>query len=396
MIGVSLVCALVVACVLPKATAQSREDQAAREASAGQQAMMKGDYAAAEQEFDALAKLEPDIAEVHATLAAICFKRREYDRTVKEIRIAQRLKPGLPKLDSLLGSALSEQGRFDQALPHLERGFRQSGDSAVKRMCGLELIRAYSHLGRDAQAVEISLAMNQLYPNDPEVLYHTGRVYGNFAYEVMEKLHNTAPGSIWMLQAQGEANESRQAWEPAIVAFNHVLALDPKRPGIHYQLGRVYLGRYRETRSAEDKAAAMREFAAELTVDSGNADAAYELGNIQAESGDLEAAGKQFALVLKREPDFEEALVGLAGVDLSTNKPEAAAALLEHATRLRPDDVVAWWRLAQADRAIGNKEGQMKALARFQKLRNSTSATIPGTEGGDAVTPQRLSSNEGP
>lgn len=389
---VSLTWALAVSCALTVAAswAQStRDEQAARYASAGQRAMMSGDYATAEQNFEELAKLEPSVAEVHATLAAICFKRREYDRTVSEIRLAKRLKPGLPRLDSLLGSALSEQGRFAEAVPYLEKDFRQAGDSEVRRMSGLELIRAYSHLGRDAQAVEVSLAMNRLYPNDPEVLYHTGRIYGNFAYETMEKLHNTAPGSIWMLQAQGEANESRKAWAPAIVAFDHVLALDPKRPGIHYQLGRVYLGRYRETQSAEDKTAAMREFAAELTIDPSATDAAYELGNIQAESGDLEAAGKQFAVVLKRDPDYEEALVGLAGVDLSAHKPDAAAPLLERATRLRPDDEVAWWRLAQANRATGDREGQTKALAMFQKLHNSASDAML-KPGGDDVTPQQL------
>ncbi|MGH9585936.1 MAG: tetratricopeptide repeat protein [Acidobacteriaceae bacterium] len=382
---------LAVACALPiVAPAQSANQQSARYASAGQQAMMKGDYATAQRDFDALAKLNPDIAEVHATLAAICFKRREYDRAVQEIHIAQRLKPGLPRLDSLLGSALAEEGHFADALPHLEKGFHQSGDSAVKRMCGLELIRAYSDLGRDSDAVEISLKMNKLYPNDPEVLYHTGRVYGNFAYETMEKLHDTAPGSIWMLQAQGEANESQKAWEPAITAFNHVLALDPKRPGIHYRLGRVYLGRYRQTQNAVDKTASMREFQAELAIDPGNANATYELGNIQAESGNLDDAAKQFAVVLKHYPDFEEALVGLAGVDLSLQNAGAARPLLERATRLRPNDEVAWWRLSQADRATGNNAGQQKALATFQKLRNAAPSAPPKPNAADAVTPQQL------
>lgn len=357
---------------------------------------MNGDYAAAEQDFEELANLEPNVAEVHATLAAIFFKQREYDRTILEIRTAQKLKPDVPRLGSLLGVALSEQGHFAEALPHLERGFQQTAAPDVRRMCGLELLRAYGHLSRDADAVKTALALDKAYPSDPEVLYYTGRVYGSFAYTIMTKLHDSAPDSIWMLQAQGEANESRGAWAAAIVAFNHVLTLDPKRPGIHYQLGRVYLRRYRETCSADDRAAAMREFAVELTVDPSNGNAAYELGNIQAESGDLEAAGKQFALVLRRYPDFEEALVGLAGVDLSTNKPEAAEPLLEHATRLRPDDEVAWWRLAQADRATGNREGQVKALARFQKLHNSTSVAMPRPGGDDAVTPQQLSPNAGP
>ena len=226
---------------------QNAAEPSAALAAEGQQAMAHGDYTTAEEKFQKLAQLDPGVAEIHATLAVICFKRREYERAVTEIRVAQRLKPGLPNLDSLLGLSLAEEDKFADALPHLEKGFHQTADAEVRRQCGLELLRVYSNLGRDADAVETSLTLNKAYPNDPEVLYHTGRVYGSYAYTVMEKLHDTAPGSIWMLQAQGEANESQRNWDAAIVAFNHVLAIDANRPGIHYRLGRVYLGRFRDS-----------------------------------------------------------------------------------------------------------------------------------------------------
>jgi tetratricopeptide (TPR) repeat protein len=256
-------------------------------AAAGQQAMARGDYATAEERFQRIAQLDPNIAEIHATLAAICFKRREYERAIREIRTAQGLKPGLPKLDSLLGLSLAEEGNYSEAIPHLEKGFRQTSDTEVRRMCGLELLRAYTNLERDADAVEHSLALNKLYPDDPEVLYHTGRIYGNLAYETLEKLHDTAPGSIWMLQAQGEANESEKNWDGAIIAFNHVLTMAPQRPGIHYQLGRVYLGRFRDAGKAQDRDQAMQEFQAELDNDPSNGNAAYELAYLQAEGHNI-------------------------------------------------------------------------------------------------------------
>jgi tetratricopeptide (TPR) repeat protein len=134
---------------------------------------------------------------------------------------------GLPKLDSLLGMSLSEMGQFTEALPHLEKGFKQSSDTEVRRMCGLQLLRAFSGLSRNDDAVETSLKLNKFYPKDPEVLYHTGKVYGSIAYDVMEKLHDAAPGSVWMLQAQGEANESQKNYEAAIIAYDHVLRIEP-------------------------------------------------------------------------------------------------------------------------------------------------------------------------
>jgi tetratricopeptide (TPR) repeat protein len=394
-VGLSLV--LIVCWLSPLAGwgQASREDEAAREAAAGQQAMAHGDYAAARASFEKLEKLEPGIAEIHATLAAIEFKQRDYDGAIGEIHTALRLKPGLAKLDSLLGLSLAEEGKFNEALPHLEKGFRQTTDAEVRRQCGLELLRIYSNLDLDADAVETSLELNKAFPNDPEVLYHTGRVYGNQAYVVMEKLHDTAPNSIWMLQAQGEANESQKNWEGAIVAFDHVLAIDSNRPGIHYQLGRVYLGRFRDAANPQDRDAAVREFTAELSVDPGNGNAAYELAYLQAKAGKLEEAGKEYRQLIQQYPDFEEALVGLAGVELAMQEPAQAATLLEHATRLRPDDEVAWWRLAQADRATGNSQGQRQALATFQKIHTIIPGTLAAPTANE-VTPQRIDPNANP
>jgi tetratricopeptide (TPR) repeat protein len=358
--------------------------------------MAHGDYAAAEQYFEHLSQLEPGLAEVHATLAAICFKRREYEKAIREIRTAQRLKPGLPKLDSLLGLSLAESGKFAEALPHLDKGFRQTTDPDVRRMCGLELLRAYGNLDRDADAVETALVLDKAYPNDPEVLYHTGRVYGSYAYTIMEKLHDTAPGSMWMLQAQGEANESQKNWDAAIVAFNHVLVIDPGRPGIHYRLGRVYLGRFRDSGNTQDRDAALREFSAEVNVDPGNGNAAYELAYLDAETGNFQQAGRQYEFLLQRYPDFEEALVGLAAIDLANERADQAVSLLERATHLRPDDEVAWWRLAQADRLTGKNEEQQKALATFRKIHEVTPNTLRKPSAADDITPQHLDPDANP
>jgi tetratricopeptide (TPR) repeat protein len=391
-------CLLVLLLGLPLA-AQAQaggEDQSDRYASEGQQALAAGRYGEARTDFEQLAKLNPDVAEVHATLAAIYFQQREYELAAREVRTAQKLKPSLPKLDSLLGLSLGEMGRFAEALPRLEKGFKQTADTEVRRMCGLQLLRAYTGLGRDADAVETALAMDRLYPDDPEVLYHTGRIYGNFAYEVMLKLHDKAPNSIWMLQAQGEANESQKDYEGAIIAFNHVLQLEPSRPGIHYKLGRVYLARYRDGQKQEDRDAAVREFNAELAVNPANGNALYEMAVIQQQQGNLDEARTQFEHVVERFPDFEEALVGLGGVCLENQKPEAALAPLERATKLNPDDEVAWYRLAQAERDTGNREAQQKALAAFQRLHSSTRGTLRKPDAGEEITPQQIGNDPKP
>jgi len=364
------------------------QEEAERYAEAGQKAMATGQFAEARRNFEQLAKLEPNIAEVHATLAAIYFKQREYELSIKEVRTAQKLKPSLPRLDSLLGLSLAELNQFDEALPLLEKGFRQTADSEVRRMCGLQLLRVYPELRRDSDAVETSLALNKLYPDDPEVLYHTGRIYGSFAYNVMTRLKDKAPGSIWTFQAQGELHEAQKEYEEAIFTFNHVLELDPRRPGIHYRLGRVYLSRFRERQKPEDRESAQREFSAELTIDPRNGNASYELANIQTDLGNLDDATKLYEEIVQRYPDFEEALVGLGGVYLDSQKPAQALTVLERAIKLNPKDDVAWFRIARADRATGDKEGQKKALATFQELSKAKPLHKPVAD--EEVTPQHI------
>ena len=397
---VSLTCALLFGCLTPlslAAAAQaSGDDDAAQYAADGQKAMAQGRFAEAQSDFEKLAKLDPEIAEVHATLAVIYFKQRAYENAVREIHTAQKLKPGLPKLDSLLGLSLSEMGRFSEALPRLEKGFRQTADPEIRRMSGLQLLRAYSGLSRDSDAVETALALNKSFPDDPEILYHTGRIYGNTAYVVMEKLHDKAPNSVWMLQAAGEASESLKNYEAAIVAFNHVLEIEPRRPGIHYRLGRIYQSRFTTRQNVEDRDAAVREFQAELDLDPGNGNAAYELAAIQADLGNLDDAQKRYEQVLERFPDFEEALVGLGGVLLDSQKPEAAAPRLERATKIDPNDEVAWYRLAQAYRKTGNIEGRNNALASFRRLHSSTPVALRKPNGEEQVTPQKIPTDATP
>lgn len=368
----SVAIALAMACA---GVAQTANDEAVqRYTQAGQTAMAAGNYSEARSDFEQATRLEPGIAELHATLAAIYFEQRAYEAAVQQIRTALRLKPSLPRLDTLLGLSLSELGQFKEALPKLEKGFKQSADADARRMCGLQLLRAYSGLGRDADAVGTALQLNRLYPDDPEVLYHTARIYGNQAYVVMEKLHDSAPNSVWMLQAQGEANEANKDYDAAIIAFNHVLQIDPQRPGIHFKLGRVYLRRYDEAHRADDRESARREFNAELELDPSSGNAAYELAQMAAEDNNLDEARSRFEQIVQRFPEFEQALVGLGGVYLESQNAALAVKPLEQAAKIDANDEVAWYRLAQAERGAGNRDEAQKAMQTFRRLHASSSA----------------------
>jgi tetratricopeptide (TPR) repeat protein len=344
------------------------QDLVERYAQEGQAALATGHYADAEKAFEKLRQLEPGMAEVHANLGLIYFEERKFEKAIPALRQALKLKPALSKSDNLLAMSLSEVGQYDQAAPGLEKCLRGSTDREIRRMCGLELERAYTGLRRDGKAVEVAMELNRLYPDDPEILYQAGKVYGNFAFLTMEKLAQVAPSSVWRHLAAAEAHESQGSYSQAIEEYREVLRLEPDRPAIHYRIGRSLMGRFWQRQSQEDLAAAEKEFAEELRLHPDNANAAYELGEMRRKSKQNEEAQKYFEQAIQHYPDFAEAQLGLAAVLLEKNQPEQALPHAQRAVAVDPENEVCWFRLAKIQRSLGNIAEQEKALAEYRRL----------------------------
>jgi predicted Zn-dependent protease len=353
----------------------------------GKAALQAGRYPDAERAYQQLEKLQPEAAEIPATLGVIYFKEGKFQQAITELRRARQLKPALPQVDALLAMSLSEQGEFQQAVPGLDKCFRQATGPDLRRMCGLRLERAYVFMHNDAKAVETALVLQHACPDDPEVLYYSSKVFGNEAFLAAQKLFQTAPDSVWGLMAAGEAHESQGDTEEAIRDYHEVLNRDPTRPNIHFRIGRALL-----KAGPKNSAEAATEFQQELQMDPANANAAYELAEIYREQGQEEQARKYFQQAIDHWPDFEEAHVGLAATVMQRD-PVIAQQHLQKAIALDPDDTVAWYRLAQVERALGHSEEQKHALAEFTKLKNQgTNRASFNPE----VTPQHLDPETGP
>lgn len=362
----------------------------------GRRALQAGHFAEAEQSFEQLRKLEPGAAEVYVALGLIYYQQGKYDQAIPTLTRALKLKPNAPKVEALLSMSQSEMGRFTEAVPGLEKCFHQPPDPEVRRMCGLQLERADSSLQRDTKAVEVAMEMDRLYPNDPEVLYHSGRIYGNLAFVTVQRLAEVAPNSIWKQQAAAEAYESQGDLQAAIDAYHAVLAIDPQRPGIHYRVGRSLLTKARQSNSPADLTAALQEFEAELSINPSNGNAAYEIAEIHRTAGELDQAATGFEQVLKLYPEFGEAQLGLAAVLMAQQKPDQALTHLKQAIALDPSNEVAWYRLSRAESMLGDQAEQSKAIAEFRRLKELRSkqneaakVAVPTEE----ITRQRVDAN---
>jgi tetratricopeptide (TPR) repeat protein len=358
----------------------------------GERALAEQRYADAEQAYERMRELQPAVAEVHARLGLIYFQEGRFADAVPSLQRALQLKPTLPNVGSLLAMALSEIGRHEEALAGLEKAFHQSADTALRRMAGLHLQRSYTDLDRDREAVAVALELSRLYPDDPEVLYHTGRLFGNYAYLQTVKLARIAPDSVWLHQAAGEANESQGQLDEAMAEYRRVLAVAPSRPGVHFRLGRVLLARSRQARGdADAEAEALTEFGLELQTDPTNADAAYEIGELMRKAGQFDKAIASFKQAVASYPSFEEALVGLGRALAAGGDAAAALPHLQKAVTLNPQDEVAFYQLAQVHRMLGHDAEQQKALAEFERLRShkaNQASVVPA--GPSTVTPQQI------
>jgi tetratricopeptide (TPR) repeat protein len=332
-----------------------------RYSEAGQRALAEHRYVEAEQAYEKLRELAPETAEVHAGLGLIYYQQRKFALAVPALRQAMKLNAKLPRIDILLALCLSELGQYKVALPGLGKAFKQTADDPLRRLAGLQLQRAYTHLEQDAKAAEVALELTRLYPKDPEVLYHSGRLLSNYAYLMTMKLARVAPESAWTHQAAGEANESQGLYEAAVREYREVLAQDPRRPGIHLRIGRTLLTRAAATPEEGPAAAfrseAVKELEQELAFDPMNATASYELGEIHRRAGDLEEARKLFEAAVDHYPDFEQAQLALGRVLLEAGKPEPALVHLRKAIALNPENAVSYYLLSRAHRALGNAAG---------------------------------------
>ena len=310
------------------------------------------------------------------------------------LRTALKLKPGLPNVNTLLSISLAELGQFGEALPGLEKGFENPADSDLRRLIGLELQRSYSALGRPHDASRTMGKLSELYPDDPEILYHSGRYFADLAASSMRRLLDVAPDSVWGHQAAAEALDSQGNYDLAVVEYRKVLAEQPGRPGVHYSIARAIQRSGGKAGSEADAIAAFRE---ELRVDPSNALAAYELGEIFRKGGRLGEALDLFRQAVRHRPDFALGRIGLGRVLRESEDLSGARTHLESATRLSPENEVARYQLALVYRGLGDLDGARREMEAFQRLQvrqsgNPEESRLPFQR--EDSTLQRLDPNE--
>jgi tetratricopeptide (TPR) repeat protein len=321
---------------------------------------------AAIPEFRAVVALDPSNTDAHGNLGVLLFFRGSYTEAIPELRDALRLKPDLWKIRALLGMGERRTGENAAARVDLETAFPNLQEQKVGIESGLELIELYTASEDLEKASAVVNTLRALDPENQEVLYAAYRIYSDMAREAILGLSLAAPKSALMYQAAAHEAARRGDTAGAIIDYREALKINPKLPGLHFELAEM-LNSLPLTSSAHAEAQA--EYEAALAQNPFDEKADRKLAEIATQNNDDKKAYDLYTRAVQLQPDDPEASYELARILLTMNQPEKAEKLLEHAVQLDPTNAVIHFRLGTVYHRLGRNADADREAEQYQKYK---------------------------
>jgi len=319
----------------------------------------------AAREFRAILALDPDNTDVQGNLGVLLFFQGDYANAAPLLRGALTAQPTLWKIQALLGMCEKRIGQLSSAQTDLEESFPQLQEEKVRIQTGTELIEVYYGAGDLDKAAGIVSVLRQLRPTDVDILYTAHRIYSDLAGETLLSVAMIAPKSARMHQLMAQEMLRQGNTQGAIAHYREALKIDPRVPGLHFELAEVL----NRSLSASDKAEVEPQYKAALAVNPFDEKSECRLGEMASRQSDLKAAREHYSRALKLQPNDADANVGLAKVLISTNEPQKAEALLERAVQVQPFNAVIRYHLGTVYRSLERTADSRRELAEFQRLK---------------------------
>lgn len=321
----------------------------------------------AAREFNAILKLDPKNVDARGNLGVLLFFQGDYPNAAQQLRQAIQRQPSLSKIQALLGMCEKRIGETDSARTNLEKAFPKVEDERLRAKTGMELIELYYGAGELDKAAGTVNILRQLKPTDIDILYVAHRIYSSLADESLLSVAMIAPRSARMHQMMAQELARQGDTEKAVAHGREALKIDPKLPGIHFELAEI-LNSFSDVSRQE---AAEQEYIAALADNPLDQKSECRLGEIAYRRSDFKKAFAHYSRALELQPDDQEANLGLAKTLLSMNEPEKAKPLLERAVQMEPFNAITHYHLAKLYRKLGRADDARRELAEFQKLKSA-------------------------
>jgi tetratricopeptide (TPR) repeat protein len=334
----------------------------------GQEALRANKPDVAAREFREILRLDPDNPQAYANLGVVVFAQAKYAEAAEAFRQALRHQPSLWNARALLGMSEVRLGNVAKGQDLLEESFPHLQDGRLIGLVGMDLIRIYYEANDLDRSISTLRVLQQAAPRNEDVLYTAYRTHSALAARSLQSLANVAPESGRMHQILAQSLASQDNFLGAIDQYRRALQINPRLPGVHFELGQTILANSHEEAALKE---AQKEFEAELAVNPTDSSSEYGLGEIYWLRSDLGLALKHFSRAVQLRPIFVDAQIGVGKVLTAMAKPQEALAYLMEATRADPQNEVAHYRLALAYRKLGRIQDANREMAAFKRLRES-------------------------
>jgi tetratricopeptide (TPR) repeat protein len=346
--------------------AEQRTSDAERHAQRAQAAIASNQPDVASAELEALIRLTPNDVNARASLGMVLFTQGHFEQAVTNFKAALALAPSLWNAKAFLGMCEIRLERADQGRSDIEGALPKLTDKLLRKQAGLALVNSYVDEGAEDKAARIVELLRLDEPDNPDFLFAAYQVHSALASAALQKLSQIAPDSARVHQVLGDEMLLQENYPAAINEYREALRIDPRLTGAHSSIGRAIIA---QGGMSQDAATAENEFQAELSLDSGDANALFELGQIAYRRGNEKSAEDYFDKSIERRPSFSEAHIALAKILSGHNRDTEAIEHLETALKSAPDNQTAHYRLAQLYRKSGDSA---KATQEFESARKLT------------------------
>ena len=188
------------------------------------EAQQAGNYRRAADNYERLAALRPDIAEVHASLGYVYRLLGQKEQALGAFGRAVRLKPGLPGPHLYLGILFFESSRYEEALQPLKKALALKPDPQIHRYLGF-VHHARSSFLDAVPHLEEALAADE---KDGEIRYHLNRCYAHLARRFHSDLERKFRDSFYAHLARAHFHITTQNWKLAREEYTQALKKRPR------------------------------------------------------------------------------------------------------------------------------------------------------------------------
>jgi tetratricopeptide (TPR) repeat protein len=334
----------------------------------GQAALRAGDSAAAASAFTAALQIDPSSVEANANLGAIAFFRGDCPAAEPHFRAALVGAPSLARAQALLGVCEHRLGE-PNAEADMKAAFAKLDDPKLRLQIGIELANLYYQRGdleNTAAVLHPLLAAN---PDNVDVLFFAQRVYSELADNTLNKLAILAPNSARMQQLIAERLINAGDLKDAIIHYRKAIALDPRLPGMHFELAEALMEGTPNDAAAQQEAS--RELQSAIKIDGDGPGVECELGRIALLQFHTDEAEAHYKKAYAMDSHNSTAQMGLASLAEKQGHLDQAATYLRQAVDSDPLNPDAHYQLCQIDKKLNLDADARKELKLFLDIRAS-------------------------